>query len=128
MMEGLAPNPERGELRVRLGGRERLFRVTFDGLVRLEEALGDGILQIARKAAQGALQVKQIALIYHHLMADEERMGVQEIGQALVEEGYVTHAPAVTALLNKALVGLAGSEPGDGDANEGEKEGKARSA
>ena len=56
-------NPFRGELLVKLGGKQYKTRMTVDGCMQAEAACGTSLVRIATKLSEGDLSIMEIAYV-----------------------------------------------------------------
>lgn len=58
-------NKYKGEIKGKLGDKERVFRLTFDSIVQIEERTGKSVMEIARSIALQNFSFKDILAILH---------------------------------------------------------------
>jgi len=111
------PNPQRGEVVLRLDGRDRLLRPTFAFVARCEAACGPLPALLQRLAEPGAWRITDLVRVVEAALSDEPAAPTFEaVGEAVVRTGPLTVLPAAVALLVAALTG--GETAGDGPAGE----------
>lgn len=115
---GAAPaNRLRGEVAIRLGGRDYVLRPTFQALCEIETRTGRGIVALARRTAAGDVGVAETAaIVTAGLRAAGEPATFDTVGRLILEAGLAACVPAVTAFLTAAL----GGDPGRGDSGPGD--------
>ena len=90
------------EIRLSLGGRERVCLPTFQAIMEIEERLG-GLVGLASRAAEGDIGLKEVSVILWATMAD--RPAFEEVGQMVVSAGLVKVMRSVRDLLTICLTG-----------------------
>jgi len=106
---GAPANRLRGEVAIRLGGRDYVLRPTFQALCEIETRTGQGIVALARRTAAGDVGVTETAaIVTAGLRAAGEPAAFDTVGRLILETGLAACVPAVTAFLTAALGGDAG--------------------
>ena len=58
-------NKYKGEIKQRLGDKERVFRLTFDSIVNIESRTGKSIMDITNEIALNKYSMKDIVVVLH---------------------------------------------------------------
>lgn len=104
----ICANPLRGEVVLRLGGREFLLRPTFAALVRAEQEAGP-LFALVGQAAEGQLTLAALEAVLWHCLADRpQALDRASFGEALLAEGLAAALPAFRQLAVAILGGSAG--------------------
>lgn len=104
----MAANALRGEVAIRLGGRERVLRPSFSALLAIEDSLRP-ILALAQEAAEGRVALGDLAIVIHHCLLiepGETRPSVADIGDLLLADGMLGGLAAWRSLLERTLGGI----------------------
>lgn len=101
-----APNRVRGEVAIRLAGRDYTLRPTFRALCEIETRTGQGLVALARRTAAGDIGFTETAaIVTAGLKAAGEPAEFDQAGRLILETGLANCVPAVTAFLAAALGG-----------------------
>ena len=93
-------NKYSGEIKESLGGKERVFKMTFERIVHLEDSLGQSIMDIARNMSSGQFSVKSIAeVLYQALLGAGGKYEKNAIGKMVMEDGIVRGAEIASKVL-----------------------------
>lgn len=99
-----AANPMRGEATLAIAGVPRLLRPTFTALVAAEEELGS-LFALVERAGAGELRLAEMAALFWHCLADRERIGRDEVGEAIATQGIAECTRPLRMLLEQILKG-----------------------
>ena len=97
-------NPLRGEARLTIDGGTYLLRPTFDALVRAEEELGP-LFALVERAGEGQLRLAEIAALFWHCLAQDEKPTRERVGEAVVAGGLAAATTPLRVLLGEILRG-----------------------
>jgi hypothetical protein len=97
-------NPARGEATLEVGGVPRLLRPSFAALVGAEEELGS-LFAVVERAGAGNLRLSEMAALFWHCLADRDRIGREEVGEAICAQGLAACTRPLRALLEQILKG-----------------------
>lgn len=102
-------NPQRGEISVRIGGEDRLMRLTLGALAALEARLGaGGLTALAVRFEEGGFRADDlIALLTAGLVGAGAEVSEDEVAQMEFEGGAVGAANAAARLLTAGFRGTA---------------------
>jgi len=92
--EGGSANRVRGEATLCIGGRDHLA----------EEELGP-LFDLVERAGEGKLRLAEIVALFWHCLADRERIGRKEVGEAVMAQGLAASAKPLRVLLGEILKG-----------------------
>jgi hypothetical protein len=105
MTPNAAPNPERGEAGLVIGGQTLVIRPSFSALVAAEAELGPLFALVERAAAGGLTLAEMAGLMWHCLDQPPAGLTRQLFGEALVEAGLAKATPVLRLLLSQVLAG-----------------------
>jgi Phage tail tube protein, GTA-gp10 len=99
-------NASRGEVVLKLGGRDFVLRPNFTAIVAVEARLG-GVVSLAIKASKGEIGLGETTTLLWETLdkTGEPAMTEQTLGAMILEEGLAEVAPVVSALLASVLKG-----------------------
>ena len=93
-------NKYAGEYKATLGGKERVFKLTFERLVHLEDALGKGVMEISRDMTSQTFTTKQIVeVLYQGLLGAGGKFEKNAIGKMIIEDGLASSAGIASNIL-----------------------------
>ena len=101
-----AANPVRGEATLHVAGTPRLLRPTFAALVAAEDELGS-LFALVERAGAGELRLSELATLFWHCLADRDRIGRDEVGDAIAALGFAACTRPLRILLEQILKGSA---------------------
>ncbi|GAB4155085.1 MAG: hypothetical protein Tsb0016_27130 [Sphingomonadales bacterium] len=109
-------NPHRGEVPLRLDGRDYVLRPSFEALVAVEAERGS-LLTMIERASAGELLLDDIAtLLWACLRAGGAELERGQVGDLVMRMGLAAVTPAFRDVLTMALSGHALAEGATGDA------------
>ncbi|MFZ5793217.1 MAG: gene transfer agent family protein [Sphingomonas sp.] len=100
-----APNPERGEAGLRVGGATVVLRPSFAALVAAEGELGPLFALVERAAAGGLSLGEMVGLFWHCLHDAPAGLTREHLGEAVVLGGLSRATPVLRVLLGQILAG-----------------------
>ena len=101
-------NPLRGEVALRVGGRDFVLRPSFAALVAAEAEVGP-LFGLIERAGEGRLALGELAaVLWHCLREPPERMTREAFGEALLATGMAAVLPAFRQLAVSILGGRSG--------------------
>ena len=93
-------NKYAGEIKESLGGKVRVFKMTFRNIVHLEDFLGKSVMDIARDMSSGQFSIKSIVeVLYQALLGDGGKYEKEAIGKMVMEDGIVKGAEIASKVL-----------------------------
>ncbi len=104
----------RNEVAIQLGGEERTMRATFSAIRGIETSLGVKILPLIDSLTRGEVGVTQCAVIIFHGLKgnDDTRLkNVDEVGEAIMEQGLPSVMAAVVEFIGKTMEGPEAGKP-----------------
>jgi len=95
----------RGESTLSVNGRDIRVRASYDALSNIEEAVGgDLILFLKKMGVNQSIPVSTAAKIFYFLAkAGGNKMTVQECGQALLDNGFMTITMKLLVILGESM-------------------------
>lgn len=97
-------NPERGEATLTVAGTPCLLRPTFTALVAAEGELGP-LFALVERAGAGQLSLNEMATLFWHCLGDRDRIGRDEVGEAVLSIGLAAASIPLRVLLEQVLRG-----------------------
>ena len=83
-------NQYKGELKGKLGGQERTFRLTFDSIVNVENSTGKSIMTITNDLALSKYAMKDLVIILHEaLMGAGAKVVQSAVGDMIIQTGLI---------------------------------------
>lgn len=105
---------ERNEVSIELAGKPRVMRATFGAIRAIERDVGKSLVKVVDDLGlRGDISVSDtVTVIFYGLQAygGDTRMTLDEVGNAVVAEGFTQKAAAAAEFLRVALMGV--STPG----------------
>jgi len=105
------PNRARGEVCLRLAGRDFRLRPTFAALAETETMAGCGLVVLARRFLDGSYGIRDVVAVLLPALKAGGAVMEGEVGDLVLDSGLLAVAPACAALLAAAL------GPGEATAN-----------
>ena len=94
-------NKYAGEYKATLGGKERVFKLTFERLVHLEEATGKSVMQLSRSITEQTFKTTDIVeIIYQGLLGAGGKFEKNAIGKMVIENGLAQSAGIASNILS----------------------------
>ena len=114
-------NKYKGEIKERLGDKERVFRLTFDSIVNIESRTGKSIMDITNEIALNKYSMKDIVVILHEgLISSGLKLTQPSVGDMIMKTGLVKSSLIAANLLTTIFTGE--SEDEDSPLEQGENE------
>ena len=83
-------NQYKGEIKGKLGGQERTFRLTFDSIVNVENRTGKSIMTITNDLALSKYAMKDLVIILHEaLMGAGAKVVQSAVGDMIIQTGLI---------------------------------------
>ena len=93
-------NKYKGEIKERLGDKERVFRLTFDSIVNIESRTGKSIMDITNEIALNKYSMKDIVVILHEgLISSGIKLTQPSVGDMIMKTGLVKSSLIAANLL-----------------------------
>ena len=114
-------NKYKGEIKQRLGDKERVFRLTFDSIVNIESRTGKSIMDITNEIALNKYSMKDIVVILHEgLISSGIKLTQPAVGDMIMQTGLVKSSLIAANILTTIFTGE--SEDEDSPLEQGENE------
>ena len=115
-------NKYKGEIKERLGDKERVFRLTFDSIVNIESRTGKSIMDITNEIALNKYSMKDIVVILHEgLISSGIKLTQPSVGDMIMKTGLVKSSLIAANLLTTIFTGE-DKEDDDSPLEQGENE------
>ena len=93
-------NKYAGEYKATLGGKERVFKLTFERLVHLEDATGKSVMELSRSiTAQTFKTMDIVEIVYQGLLGAGGKFEKKAIGKMVLDDGLVASAGIASNIL-----------------------------
>ena len=114
-------NKYKGEIKQRLGDKERVFRLTFDSIVNIESRTGKSIMDITNEIALNKYSMKDIVVVLHDaLITSGIKLTQPAVGDMIMQTGLVKSSLIAANILTTIFTGE--SEDEDSPLEQGENE------
>ena len=114
-------NKYKGEIKQRLGDKERVFRLTFDSIVNIESRTGKSIMDITNEIALNKYSMKDIVVVLHEgLISSGIKLTQPAVGDMIMQTGLVKSSLIAANILTTIFTGE--SEDEDSPLEQGENE------
>ena len=114
-------NKYKGEIKQRLGDKERVFRLTFDSIVNIESRTGKSIMDITNEIALNKYSMKDIVVVLHEgLISSGIKLTQPSVGDMIMQTGLVKSSLIAANILTTIFTGE--SEDEDSTLEQGENE------
>ena len=115
-------NKYKGEIKERLGDKERVFRLTFDSIVNIESRTGKSIMDITNEIALNKYSMKDIVVVLHEgLISSGIKLTQPAVGDMIMQTGLVKSSLIAANLLTTIFTGE-DKEDDDSPLEQGENE------
>ena len=105
-------NQYKGEIKGKLGDKERTFRLTFENIVNIESRTGKPIMDIANNLALNKYSMKDLVIVLHEALQGAGGKYVQSsVGDMVIQTGIIK----VGALAGEVLGTIFTGEKKDDD-------------
>ena len=99
-------NKYKGEIKERLGDKERVFRLTFDSIVNIESRTGKSIMDITNEIALNKYAMKDIVVVLHEgLISSGIKLTQPSVGDMIMKTGLVKSSLIAANLLTTIFTG-----------------------
>ena len=83
-------NQYKGEIKGKLGDKERTFRLTFEGIVNIENRTGKSILEITNNMAQNKYSLQDVVIVMHEALQGAGGKFTQSaVGDMVLQSGLL---------------------------------------
>ena len=99
-------NQYRGEIKGKLGDKERTFRLTFESIVNIENRTGKSILDITNAMANNNYAMKDITIVMHEALTGAGGKFTQPaVGDMIMQTGMIKVALLCSNILMTIFTG-----------------------
>ena len=99
-------NKYKGEIKQRLGDKERVFRLTFDSIVNIESRTGKSIMDITNEIALNKYSMKDIVVVLHEgLISSGIKLTQPAVGDMIMQTGLVKSSLIAANILTTIFTG-----------------------
>ena len=99
-------NKYKGEIKHRLGDKERVFKLTFDSIVNIETRTGKSIMDITNDIAINKYSMKDIVIVLHEgLISSGVKLTQPSVGDMIIQTGLVKSSLIGANLLTTIFTG-----------------------
>ena len=104
-------NQYKGEIKGKLGGQERTFRLTFDSIVNVENRTGKSIMTITNDLALSKYAMKDLVIILHEaLMGAGAKVVQSAVGDMIIQTGLINAGKLTGEVLATIFTGETNDE------------------
>ena len=83
-------NQYKGEIKGKLGDKERTFRLTFESIVNIENRTGKSILEITNNMAQNKYSLQDVVIVMHEaLQGAGDKFAQSAVGDMVLKSGLL---------------------------------------
>ena len=99
-------NQYKGEIKGKLGDKERTFRLTFESIVNIENRSGKSILDITNNMAQNNYSLKDVVIVMHEALQGAGGKFIQSaVGDMVMKTGLIKVAVLCSEILMTVFTG-----------------------
>lgn len=99
-------NKYKGEIKGKLGDKERVFRLTFDNIVQIESRTGKSVMDIGRSIVVQNFSFKDIIIVLHEaLMGAGGKYTQPSVGDMVMQTGLTDSAVIAGDVLGTIFTG-----------------------
>ena len=99
-------NQYKGEMKGKLGDKERTFKLTFESIVNIENRTGKSVIVLTTDMAQAKYTFKDLIVILHEgLLATNNKIVQEAVGDLVMQTGIVGASELAGNLLATAFTG-----------------------
>ena len=99
-------NQYKGEVKGKLGDKERTFKLTFESIVNIENKTNKSIIQLTQDMSTGKYSFKDLLIILHEALLGTKIKIVQEsVGDAMMQSGLLKSSELASMVLASAFTG-----------------------
>ena len=99
-------NQYKGEVKGKLGDKERTFRLTFESIVNIENKTGKSIIQLTTDMSTAKYSFKDLLIILHEALLGAKTDILQEaVGDAMMQTGLIKSSELAGNILASAFTG-----------------------
>jgi len=99
-------NQYKGEIKGKLGDKERTFRLTFESIVNIENRTGKSILDITNNMGQNNYSLKDVVIVMHEALQGAGGKFIQSaVGDMVMKTGLIKVAVLCSEILMTVFTG-----------------------
>ena len=99
-------NQYKGEIKGKLGDKERTFRLTFESIVNIENRTGKSILEITNNMAQNKYSLQDVVIVMHEALQGAGGKFIQSaVGDMVIKTGLLKIAILCSEVLMTIFTG-----------------------
>ena len=99
-------NQYKGEVKGKLGDKERTFRLTFESIVNIENITGKSIIQLTTDMSSAKYSFKDLLTILHQgLLGSKTNIVKEAVGDAMMKSGLLVSSEIAGIVLASAFTG-----------------------
>lgn len=99
-------NQYKGEIKGKLGDKERTFRLTFESIVNIENRSGKSILDITNNMGQNNYSLKDVVIVMHEALQGAGGKFIQSaVGDMVMKTGLIKVAVLCSEILMTVFTG-----------------------
>jgi len=99
-------NQYKGEIKGKLGDKERTFRLTFESIVNIENKTGKSIMDVAASVSTNTFSFKDILVVLHEgLQGAGTKCTQPSVGDMIMQTGLVDSAVIGANVLSTLFTG-----------------------
>ena len=99
-------NQYKGEIKGKLGDKERTFRLTFESIVNIENRSGKSILDITNNMGQNNYSLKDVVIVMHEALQGAGGKFIQSaVGDMVMKTGLIKVAVLCSEILMTIFTG-----------------------
>ena len=99
-------NQYKGEVKGKLGDKERTFRLTFESIVNIENKTGKSIIQLTTDMSSAKYSFKDLLTILHEaLKGGGTNILPEAVGDAMMKSGLIKSSELAGIVLASAFTG-----------------------
>ena len=99
-------NQYKGEIKGKLGDKERTFRLTFESIVNIENRTGKSILEITNSMAQNKYSLQDVVIVMHEALQGAGGKFTQSaVGDMVIKTGLLKIAILCSEVLMTIFTG-----------------------
>lgn len=118
-------NQYKGEIKGKLGDKERTFRLTFESIVNIENKTGKSIMVVAQELATNKFSFQTVLIVLHEALQGAGGKYVQSaVGDMIMKTNLVNSAVLCGDVLSTIFVDNDKEKEEDSPLEQGENESK----
>ena len=99
-------NQYKGEVKGKLGDKERTFRLTFESIVNIEEKTGKSIVELTQDMSVAKYSFKDLLIILHEgLLGTGKKFIKESVGDMIMQSGIIKSSETAGIVLASAFTG-----------------------